>query len=66
MNVLFDEENNILAEHAADALIPEVSYEYIVTHHESFMHNSLEEIVNTIGGFACGPSVRLKLEEKNV
>lgn len=66
MNALFDEQNNVVAEHAKDTIIPDVAHEIITVHHESVTIEPLEEIIQLVGGSVHGNPRQIVTEGKNV
>lgn len=54
MNALFEEQNNIVAEASADAVLPVSVFGELVLHHESFVIKDLKNIVEQVGGSISG------------
>lgn len=54
MNALFDEDDNVILEHAADAIIPQEIPDFLQTYHESFDVNGVETLISRIGGSVHG------------
>lgn len=49
MNALFDEQNNVVAEHSAETIIPEWSNNFIEVIHESLFAEPIEKLLSNLG-----------------
>lgn len=57
MNALSEEQNSVVVDYAADAILPISVWGELIVHHESLTTEAMEKIVSLVGGSVHGSTI---------